>query len=153
MHLIRICHPVPSYAKLCRIVCPNFWAHWNCSWGVTAMHDKRDGVRQGYFPTWFRFRFRFRFIFSIHEQVWDGGGWQVIDVENCTLNNVITFPPTGSFVVDSTIEVVSKQRVNFRLESWKSIHLFSFYLCHVRLFLTLLSLWASFIVWTVTCKD
>ncbi|KAG0560527.1 hypothetical protein M758_10G182700 [Ceratodon purpureus] len=39
---------------------------------------------------------------------------QVIDVQKGTLNNVITFPPSGSFVVDSTIEVVSKQRVNFR---------------------------------------
>lgn len=39
---------------------------------------------------------------------------QVIDVQRGTLNNVITFPPSGSFVVDSTIEVVSKQRVNFR---------------------------------------
>jgi hypothetical protein len=35
-------------------------------------------------------------------------------VQRGTLNNVITFPPSGSFVVDSTIEVVSKQRVNFR---------------------------------------
>lgn len=39
---------------------------------------------------------------------------QVINVQKGTLNNVITFPPSGSFVVDSTIEVVSKQRVNFR---------------------------------------
>lgn len=39
---------------------------------------------------------------------------QVIDVSRGTLNNVITFPPSGSFVVDSTIEVVDKQRVDFR---------------------------------------
>ena len=43
-----------------------------------------------------------------------GGLPQVIDVRKGILNNVITFPPTGSFVVDSTIQVVSKQRVDFR---------------------------------------
>lgn len=39
---------------------------------------------------------------------------QVIDVRNRTLNNVITFPPDGVFIVRSTIEVASPQRVNFR---------------------------------------
>ncbi|KAK1307151.1 hypothetical protein QJS10_CPA10g00900 [Acorus calamus] len=39
---------------------------------------------------------------------------QVIDVEEGTLNNVITFPPSGVFFVRSTIEVASSQRVNFR---------------------------------------
>ncbi|WVZ06901.1 hypothetical protein V8G54_020247 [Vigna mungo] len=38
---------------------------------------------------------------------------QVIDVQNGTLNNVITFPPDGVFFVRSSIEVASSQRVNF----------------------------------------
>ncbi|KAI5070377.1 hypothetical protein GOP47_0014720 [Adiantum capillus-veneris] len=38
----------------------------------------------------------------------------VIDVEGKKLNNIITFPPDGAFFVDSTIEVVNSQRVNFR---------------------------------------
>ncbi|KAG4387019.1 hypothetical protein AAZX31_11G148900 [Glycine max] len=42
---------------------------------------------------------------------------QVIDVRNRTLNNVITFPPDGVFIVRSTIEVASPQRVNFRFTS------------------------------------
>jgi hypothetical protein len=42
---------------------------------------------------------------------------QVIDVGKGILNNIITFPPTGAFVVNSTLEVVSKQRVNFRFIS------------------------------------
>eukprot|EP01018_Ginkgo_biloba_P002075 Gb_15264 [translate_table: standard] len=42
---------------------------------------------------------------------------QVIDVKKGTLNNVITFPPSGAFVVDSTIQVVSPKRVNFRFTS------------------------------------
>ncbi|KAF8412427.1 hypothetical protein HHK36_000391 [Tetracentron sinense] len=42
---------------------------------------------------------------------------QVIDVENCVLNNVITFPPSGVFFVRSNIDVVSPQRVNFRFTS------------------------------------
>ncbi|KAH7405295.1 hypothetical protein KP509_15G064500 [Ceratopteris richardii] len=39
---------------------------------------------------------------------------QVIDVKAEKLNNVITFPPDGAFIVDSIIEVASPQRVNFR---------------------------------------
>lgn len=39
---------------------------------------------------------------------------QVIDVQNRTLNNVITFPPDGVFFVRSTIEIASPQRVNFK---------------------------------------
>ncbi|KAL3693645.1 hypothetical protein R1sor_007296 [Riccia sorocarpa] len=39
---------------------------------------------------------------------------QIIDVGKKKLQNVITFPPTGMFLVDSTIEVVSAQRVNFK---------------------------------------
>lgn len=42
---------------------------------------------------------------------------QVIDVENRTLNNVITFPPDGVFFVRSDIEIASAQRVNFRFTS------------------------------------
>lgn len=39
---------------------------------------------------------------------------QVIDVEQKTLNNVITFPPDGVFFVRSDIQVASAQRVNFQ---------------------------------------
>ncbi|GKB01110.1 probable plastid-lipid-associated protein 11, chloroplastic, partial [Tanacetum coccineum] len=42
---------------------------------------------------------------------------QVIDVENKSLNNVITFPPDGVFFVRSGIEIASDQRVNFRFTS------------------------------------
>ncbi|KAI5647412.1 hypothetical protein M9H77_33417 [Catharanthus roseus] len=42
---------------------------------------------------------------------------QIIDVENKSLNNVITFPPDGVFFVRSTIEIASSQRVNFRFTS------------------------------------
>ncbi|KAL4309918.1 hypothetical protein GQ457_01G055900 [Hibiscus cannabinus] len=42
---------------------------------------------------------------------------QVIDVQNKTLNNVITFPPDGVFFVRSSIEVASSQRVNFKFTS------------------------------------
>lgn len=39
---------------------------------------------------------------------------QVIDVGNSVLNNVITFPPSGAFIVGSDIKIVSPQRVEFR---------------------------------------
>ncbi|KAG0535237.1 hypothetical protein BDA96_04G348900 [Sorghum bicolor] len=39
---------------------------------------------------------------------------QVIDVPGGALNNVITFPPSGAFVVNGEIEVQPPQRVNFR---------------------------------------
>lgn len=39
---------------------------------------------------------------------------QVINVENLTLNNVITFPPDGVFFVRSDIQVASAQRVDFK---------------------------------------
>ncbi|XP_068651083.1 probable plastid-lipid-associated protein 11, chloroplastic isoform X2 [Aristolochia californica] len=42
---------------------------------------------------------------------------QVIDVERRLLNNVITFPPDGVFFVRSTIDIASRQRVNFRFTS------------------------------------
>ncbi|EFN54114.1 hypothetical protein CHLNCDRAFT_13193, partial [Chlorella variabilis] len=39
---------------------------------------------------------------------------QVIDVEGGTLQNVITFPPAGAFIVDSSIEIVGPQRTEFQ---------------------------------------
>lgn len=42
---------------------------------------------------------------------------QVIDVDSLTLNNVITFPPSGVFFVRSGIDIASKRRVNFRFTS------------------------------------
>lgn len=42
---------------------------------------------------------------------------QVIDVGNSVLNNVITFPPSGAFIVGSDIKIVSPQRVEFRFTS------------------------------------
>ncbi|KAI4372695.1 hypothetical protein MLD38_010894 [Melastoma candidum] len=42
---------------------------------------------------------------------------QVIDVGAKSLNNVITFPPHGAFLVRAGIEVVSKQRINFKFTS------------------------------------
>ena len=39
---------------------------------------------------------------------------QVIDVAAGRLNNVITFPPDGAFIVDSSLDVGSDQRLNFR---------------------------------------
>ncbi|KAL2234045.1 probable plastid-lipid-associated protein 11 [Sesamum indicum] len=42
---------------------------------------------------------------------------QVIDVDQKTLNNVITFPPDGVFFVRSEIQVASAQRVNFQFTS------------------------------------
>lgn len=38
---------------------------------------------------------------------------QVIDVKNGSLNNIITFPPDGAFIVDSSLEVAGDQRTNF----------------------------------------
>ncbi|WOL10194.1 hypothetical protein Cni_G18948 [Canna indica] len=42
---------------------------------------------------------------------------QVIDVERRSLNNVITFPPSGVFFVRSSIEAAPPQRVNFKFTS------------------------------------
>ncbi|EEC77764.1 hypothetical protein OsI_16907 [Oryza sativa Indica Group] len=42
---------------------------------------------------------------------------QVIDVPGGALNNVITFPPSGAFVVNGSIEIQPPQRVNFRQAS------------------------------------
>jgi hypothetical protein len=39
---------------------------------------------------------------------------QVIDVEEGTLQNVITFPPSGAFVVSSAISIAGPQRTEFQ---------------------------------------
>lgn len=39
---------------------------------------------------------------------------QVIDTEEGYLQNVITFPPAGAFIVDSSIAVAGAQRVDFK---------------------------------------
>lgn len=39
---------------------------------------------------------------------------QIIDTEEKFLQNVITFPPKGAFIVDSSIELAGEQRVNFQ---------------------------------------
>jgi hypothetical protein len=44
---------------------------------------------------------------------------QVIDVKAQRLQNVITFPPSGAFIVDSSIAVESAQRVSFKFTSAK----------------------------------
>lgn len=44
---------------------------------------------------------------------------QVIDVAAGTLQNVITFPPDGAFIVDSSIAVENEQRVNFKFGAAK----------------------------------
>ncbi|PKI42025.1 hypothetical protein CRG98_037587 [Punica granatum] len=60
-------------------------------------------------------------LFIIENARWFGTAagdvLQVIDVDRRVLNNVITFPPDGVFFVRSTIEIASKQRVNFRFTS------------------------------------
>ena len=38
-------------------------------------------------------------------------------MEGGTLQNVITFPPEGAFVVDSSIQVASDQRTEFKFSS------------------------------------
>eukprot|EP00878_Enallax_costatus_P003582 GHUV01003796.1.p1 GENE.GHUV01003796.1~~GHUV01003796.1.p1 ORF type:complete len:213 (+),score=29.55 GHUV01003796.1:118-756(+) len=48
-----------------------------------------------------------------------GDVYQVIDVEAKRLQNVITFPPSGAFIVDSSISVEGPQRVNFKFNSAK----------------------------------
>lgn len=44
---------------------------------------------------------------------------QVIDVKSQRLQNVITFPPDGAFIVDSSIAVESAQRVSFKFTAAK----------------------------------
>ncbi len=43
----------------------------------------------------------------------------MIDVENGILNNVITFPPEGYFVVDSSLSREGSQRLNFKFNAAK----------------------------------
>lgn len=42
---------------------------------------------------------------------------QVIDVGSSTLQNVITFPPDGAFIVNSGISVAGPQRVDFKFKA------------------------------------
>ncbi len=44
---------------------------------------------------------------------------KVIDVENGSLNNVITFQPNGFFIVDSSLDVVGEQRTEFKFRGAK----------------------------------
>lgn len=44
---------------------------------------------------------------------------QVIDVDAKRLQNVITFPPSGAFIVDSSIAVEGPQRVSFKFNAAK----------------------------------
>jgi hypothetical protein len=44
---------------------------------------------------------------------------QVIDVKSQRLQNVITFPPSGAFIVDSSVAVEGQQRVTFKFTSAK----------------------------------
>eukprot|EP00899_Mesostigma_viride_P013242 jgi/Mesvir1/21919/Mv01976-RA.1 len=46
-----------------------------------------------------------------------GDIFQVIDVSNDELINVITFPPAGAFIVNATIDAASPQRCNFKFDS------------------------------------
>eukprot|EP00877_Chromochloris_zofingiensis_P002630 jgi/Chrzof1/12368/Cz06g31320.t1 len=48
-----------------------------------------------------------------------GDVFQVIDVDAQRLQNVITFPPSGAFIVDSSIAVSGPQRVQFQFKSAK----------------------------------
>ena len=44
---------------------------------------------------------------------------KVVDLAADTLNNVITFPPDGAFVVDSSAAAVGPQRVAFKFRAAK----------------------------------
>ncbi|MEW5311777.1 MAG: hypothetical protein WDW38_003463 [Sanguina aurantia] len=46
-----------------------------------------------------------------------GEVYQVIDVDAQRLQNAITFPPEGAFLVNSAIEVSSPQRMDFQFKS------------------------------------
>lgn len=48
-----------------------------------------------------------------------GDVYQVIDVDAGRLQNVITFPPSGAFIVDSSINVEGPQRVSFKFTGAK----------------------------------
>ncbi len=60
------------------------------------------------------------YLFHIPNPPWLHCGlfWpQIIDVDAGTLQNVITFPPEGAFVVNSDIQVEGDQRVAFKFNS------------------------------------
>lgn len=42
---------------------------------------------------------------------------QVIDVEGGCLQNVITFPPEGAFIVNSSISIAGPQRTEFQFNA------------------------------------
>lgn len=42
---------------------------------------------------------------------------QVIDLASSSLQNVITFPPEGAFIVDSAVRVAGTQRVDFKFSA------------------------------------
>ena len=46
-----------------------------------------------------------------------GDVYQIIDVGQQWLQNVITFPPKGAFIVNSDISVDSDQRIDFKCGS------------------------------------
>ncbi|KAI8475856.1 MAG: plastid lipid associated protein [Monoraphidium minutum] len=48
-----------------------------------------------------------------------GDVFQVIDVDAGRLQNVVTFPPQGAFIVDSSIKVEGPQRTTFKFGSAK----------------------------------
>eukprot|EP00873_Tetraselmis_striata_P036818 jgi/Tetstr1/457082/TSEL_043743.t1 len=48
-----------------------------------------------------------------------GEVYQVIDVEGGTLQNVITFPPDGAFIVTSGVSVAGPQRMDFKFSAAK----------------------------------
>lgn len=45
-----------------------------------------------------------------------GAVYQVIDLDSKLLQNVITFPPEGAFIVNAAISVAGQQRVDFKFE-------------------------------------
>ena len=47
-------------------------------------------------------------------RVMDASDWvQVLDLQKNSLQNVIEFPPSGAFIVQSDISVSNEQRINF----------------------------------------
>ena len=48
-----------------------------------------------------------------------GGVYQVVDVAAGRLQNVITFPPDGAFIVDSAIATEGPQRISFKFDAAK----------------------------------
>ena len=42
---------------------------------------------------------------------------QIIDTDKASLQNVITFPPEGAFIINAKIELSGDQRVNFKFEN------------------------------------